>query len=1157
MFIEGTKILMKKGVKKIEYLTLSDKVLCIDKYSGYDDEYDNIDNINVTSHNVQSIQTVEHDELYYINNDKLRLLESEYIFIKRNNKYLWKQVEKLLLGDYLIDYKKREIKITSIIPVKLKKKQLFFHVLVHEKGKHNKHYNTYFANGFLVHNAGSFAGGPCSSIPELTSISATYRTEKLRYRTSLDGPIYGTTQSSARNNTWKDFRTELTVRQYNWRPAWWTYTTQNDPGRYDTNSSSYGKAGAWNTYFGTTPTRFMNWFSRFDPSHRSNKNNLEHITPNGKRVFVDPATSSVNENSGPVRLGMHSLDGLSTDDEPSNKSNKGSVDESRFWSNDFVNNQDGNTTLKTYDLYTDYTVNNATRKMVNKAFEVSSTDNEYDGDTVNGIIPGNVSGRTGRIIIKYYSGASYQSDIVLKDYYANLVWHNFCDQSTGNATNGASFEGVWKQSSAYANTDTDAKYGPTDDSTAWVDISATDTWNGRWCKLNASTNTPSTDTGGISSVNSLKTIYFEASGTYSRVVFLRSGLIKFTDRRIIVRLWHDGINMGNLWVGVDLSSEFENWNNYSESLRHLGHSDFDWKTSNISTKWGRLEDGIGQNPEEPSYFDQNDIDIGRSIAISQMDDLQPCSECGAGLMNVINIAGTSGSEKVYGYTDNDDGQNFWYPYSNSRDGTIERKQWYHLRTAYGITFKAQDDIRLLAVGLKAFNSTAASNTSFTHNSNNCVLFYIHSLYRPGTEENNYPQIDDWSSGGGRRKIIGMGQIIVPSYTTNGSSYTTLWGWSNMDGAYTLSGYNPSTNSVTAWDGSNIPTSSSAYPGGPLSGNNNAYSYKANYRPTWSPGYNNGQNTRLAMGRIGYTYNVWNAGPIYKFHSSSYWRAGSLFSYINQHPNGPTTGSRFSDADIALGATNGQGNLVTTLLPQTSTDSINNWRGLYGDYPTWQYYMGETGNAPSRTFRSGQSTSLWLPKFANEWNNRGVILKKGGEYSIIFGNTLNPSFQVDLLPVERKYSSGSQYTCSMDGNGNYIATRGDSATSGRIKTGQYILGGAALSDGSYDDYKPSHPKNIQYSNIAMEYKYRNSPWGVSTPPTSTNGGPNVSSYASIQRTEISWRGTDHNPVFLGGYNPRLLPNGEFKQTNDSDSTAYPGALYYSRAPMISLQTQRIG
>ena len=1148
MFIEGTKILMKKGVKKIEYLTLSDKVLCIDIYSGYDDEYDNIDNINVTSHNVQSIQTVEHDELYYINNDKLRVLESEYIFIKRNNKYLCKQVENLLLGDYLIDYKKREIKITSIIPVKLKKKQTFFHVLVHEKGKHNKHYNTYFANGFLVHNAGSFAGGPCSSIPELTNINSDFRKERLRYRTVLNGSNLGTTEATARINIWKDFRTELTVRQYNWRPAWWTYTTQADPGRYDTNDPAYGKAGAWNTYFGTTPTRFMNWFSRFDPSHRSNKNNLEHITPNGKRVFVDPATN-VDESSGPVRLGMHSLDGLSTDDEPSNKSNKGSVAKTRFWSNDFVNNLDGGTTLKTYDLYTDHAVHHITKKMVNEAFENNSIENEYDEDTVNGIFPGNVSGRTGRIIIKYYSGTSYQSDIVLKDYYANLAWHNFCDQSTGNATNGVSFEGVWKQSSAYANTDTEARYGPNDDSTTWVDISPNDTWHGRWCKLLASTNTPSSGTGEVSSVNTLRTIYFESSGTYSRVVFLRSGLIKFTDRRIIVRFWHDGSLIGNLWVGVDLSSEFENWNNYSESLRHLGHSDFDWKTSNISTKWGRLEDGIGHSPAEPSYIDGNDIDAGRSIAISEMDDLQPCSECGAGLMNVINIAGTSGSEKIYGYTDNDDGNNFWYPYNLSSDGTVERKQWYHLRTAYGITFKAQDDIRLLAVGLKAFNSTATTSTSFTHDSNNCVLFYIHSLYRPGTEENTYPQIDDWNSGGGRRKLIATGQIIVPSHTSNGSSYTKLWGWSNMDGAYTLSGYNGSTGTVTAWDGSNIP------PGGYA---DNAYSYKGIYRPNWSPGYL-GQDTRLAMGRIGYTYNAWSAGPVNKFNSSVYWRAGNLLSYINQHPNGPTTGSRFSDEEITEGNNAGKGSLVTGLLQETSIDSTKyNWRGLYGDYPTWQYYMGEIGSAPSRTFRSGQSTAnVWIPKFANEWNNRGVILKKGGEYSITFGHTLNPSFQWDLLPVERKYSSGGQYTCAMDNSGNYIATRGDSATSGRIKTGQYILGGKSLSSAGYDDYKPSHPKNIQYTNIAMEYKYRNSPWGEGNPPTSSNGGPNVSDYALIQRTEIGWRGTSDTYAKLGGYNPRLLPNGEFKQTNDSDITGYPGTHYYSRAPMISLQTQRIG
>lgn len=1158
MFIEGTKILMKRGVKKIEYLTLSDKVLCIDVYSGYDDEYDNIDNINVTSHNVQSIQTVEHDELYYINNDKLRVLESEYIFIKRNNKYLWKQVEKLLLGDYLIDYKKREIKITSIIPVKLKKKQTFFHVLVHEKGKHNKHYNTYFANGFLVHNAGSFAGGPCSSIPEWyddavpeSDWTARY-SEQLRWRSSETGTKQTT---NPKTNKWKDFRTELTVRRYNWRPAGWDDgDIINDRGRYDVASQTYGYAGAWNTYFGTTPTRFLNWFSRFERSNRGNKNNLIHATPNGVRVFTNPTYADINENSNEdnVRLGMHSLDGLSSGDTPSNKYIKGSLGKSRYWSNDFVDNQDGNTTLKTYDLDTDHATHHTTRKVVNFAFESSITSNEYDNGNLDmgGTIPGNIAGKTGRIIIKYYAGSNYTSDIVLYQYYANMGWHDFCDQSTGNPISGAAYDDdpalsnadtLWQQASGYANTDSTARYGPSNDSNAWINISNKDT-NGRWCKIPAYTNTSSGSTGGVASVNPKKTIYYEASGSeYSKVSFLRSGLINFVHDNIQVRFWHDGTNIGNLWIGVDFSSEFENFNVYEESKRYLGNI-FDWEINDEGTRWSRHEDGYGRAPQ----YSPNPI-ISRSVAKSQMHDLQPCSECGAGLMNVIDIGTSNGSELLYGVQEPDDKQDLYYPYGST---DVERKQWYHLRTAYGCTFKAVDDIRLLAVGLKGRNCYASPSSSYTWNSNLCITFYVHSLYRPGTEENDYPQIDDWSNTASfsRRRLIGMGQIIIPSSTTNGTSYEKLWGWSNMDGSYQLSG--------SKWNGSNISGLTDDN-----NGNSAAYSYKSDYRPSTSEGYNNNQNGRLAMGRLGNHYNQWG-GSITRFNSNKQWRAGSLASYVHFHPNGPKTYSRFSgSADASLH--NGQGALSTGLIAENNTTL--NWRGLYGDYPTWQYYMGKTGSDFERAFRSGHSTgtNTWIPYYANEWNNRGVILKKGGEYSILFAGSTVPAFGQELLPVEKKFTSGSQFVMAMDGNGNFTKELGDAATSGRIKMGQYILGGADKSLGAYDDKKPSHPTKIQEKCIAAEYKYRNSPWGNAGGPT-TASGHGVSGYANIHRTEVKWRGGNPtNLAYLGGYNQRTLPNGEFtwsaaySDLSTWTQNNYPGDRFYNRSPMIALQTQRIG
>jgi hypothetical protein len=321
-----------------------------------------------------------------------------------------------------------------------------------------------------------------------------------------------------------------------------------------------------------------------------------------------------------------------------------------------------------------------------------------------------------------------------------------------------------------------------------------------------------------------------------------------------------------------------------------------------------------------------------------------------------------------------------------------------------------------------------------------------------------------------------------------------------------------------------------------------------------------------MGRLGNHYNSWGGDDtIDRFYYNKQWRAGSLASYIHYHPNGPKTYSRFSgNADATL--TQGQGSLSTGMIPENNTTL--NWRGLYGDYPTWQYYIGMKGNTFQREFRSGYSTgtNTWIPYYANEWNNRGIILKKGGEYSIVFSGNSNSSFGQELLPVEKKFTSGSQFTMGMDNNGNFTKELGSALTSGRIKTGQYILGASGKSVGAYDDKKPSHPKQIQTGGIAREYKYRNSPWGSAGGPasTATAAAHTAGYYADITREEVKWRpGEPSNLAYLGGYNQRTLPNGEYVQSAAySDLTSslratYPGERYYNRSPMIALQTQRIG
>ena len=214
MLLEDTKILLVDGkVKRIKDLNINDYLLCIEDYLHVTSKYKDIDNFKVTYSKLDLIENIEYDELYYINDDKLRVLYSETIFIKRNDEYMWMIVDDLLLGDYLVDYKKRLIKITSIIRVKLKEKKRFYTIKMSKKRDKNK-FNTFFANGVLIHNSGGRAGFPCGRIGGAGKIGGS-GPSKDSYIGTHDGPTSNRSLSNSRFTGWYSNFTESEVTQGN------------------------------------------------------------------------------------------------------------------------------------------------------------------------------------------------------------------------------------------------------------------------------------------------------------------------------------------------------------------------------------------------------------------------------------------------------------------------------------------------------------------------------------------------------------------------------------------------------------------------------------------------------------------------------------------------------------------------------------------------------------------------------------------------------------------------------------------------------------------------------------------------------------------------------------------------------------------------------
>lgn len=155
--IEGTLILLKdKTTKKVEDIKINDELITFEIKG-----LKNIQNMDIlkdkelTEFNgsfkdskIKNIWLDISSKIYKIN-DALLLDGSHYLFIKREDKYIWSKTEDCIEGDSLFKIDNSWEKITKIKI--LETKQNVYNVQM------NKVYN-YFANGYLVHN-----GAPCGA----------------------------------------------------------------------------------------------------------------------------------------------------------------------------------------------------------------------------------------------------------------------------------------------------------------------------------------------------------------------------------------------------------------------------------------------------------------------------------------------------------------------------------------------------------------------------------------------------------------------------------------------------------------------------------------------------------------------------------------------------------------------------------------------------------------------------------------------------------------------------------------------------------------------------------------------------------------------------------------------------------------------------------
>ena len=155
--IEGTLILLKdKTTKKVEDIKINDELITFEI-----EGLENIQNMDILKDKelsqfngefreskIKNIWLDISSKIYKIN-DALLLDGSHYLFIKRDDKYIWSKTEDCKEGDSLFKMGEEWEEITKIEFIETK--QNVYNVQM------NKIYN-YFANDYLVHN-----GAPCGA----------------------------------------------------------------------------------------------------------------------------------------------------------------------------------------------------------------------------------------------------------------------------------------------------------------------------------------------------------------------------------------------------------------------------------------------------------------------------------------------------------------------------------------------------------------------------------------------------------------------------------------------------------------------------------------------------------------------------------------------------------------------------------------------------------------------------------------------------------------------------------------------------------------------------------------------------------------------------------------------------------------------------------
>ena len=156
--LKGTLITLKdKTTKKVEDLKINDELITYEIHG-----LENIQNMEILqkkelssfsgSFHESKIKNIWLDlanKIYKIN-DSLLLDGSHYVYIKRNDKYYWSEIQYCLEGDLLFKIDNMWEKIEKIDTIETK--QNVYNVQM------NRVYN-YFANDYLVHN-----GAPCGAV---------------------------------------------------------------------------------------------------------------------------------------------------------------------------------------------------------------------------------------------------------------------------------------------------------------------------------------------------------------------------------------------------------------------------------------------------------------------------------------------------------------------------------------------------------------------------------------------------------------------------------------------------------------------------------------------------------------------------------------------------------------------------------------------------------------------------------------------------------------------------------------------------------------------------------------------------------------------------------------------------------------------------------